>query len=106
MMPFMPYQHDEQARQEARAHSVSDASAEGLTVLCAEELARLGDDGLGGHHADFRVTGWQGLPGVPVSSCAGGRITRDDLLDIGGRVRAGELSPVTLLQRASPGARG
>lgn len=93
----MPYQHDEQARQEADAHRISDDDTEQLRVLCMEKLSRLGDAGLRGHAAEFRVTAWHGLPSLPDAILNRGRITRGDVLDIGERVRARDLSPVVLL---------
>lgn len=97
MMLFMPYEHDEQAQQEAAAHSVSDDAAKQLGVLCMEKLRDLGDTGLRGHAAEFRVTAWHGLPGLPDTILNRGRITRGDVLDIGECVRAEALSPVVLL---------
>ena len=97
MMPFMPYQHDEQARQEADAHRISDDDAGQLGALCIEKLRELGDGGLRGHTTEFQVTAWHRLPSLPDTILNRGRISRGDLLDIGERVRAGDLSPVILL---------
>jgi Putative 8-oxoguanine DNA glycosylase OGG-like protein len=97
MMPFMPYQHDEQARQEANVHRISDGDAEQLRVLCLESLRGLGGAGLRGHAAQFRTMAWHGLPGLPDVILNRGQITRGDVLDIGERVRAGDCSPVVLL---------
>jgi hypothetical protein len=97
MMPVMPYQHDEQARQDADAYRISNEDGEQLRILCMEKIRALGDGGLRGHPAHFRATAWHDLPGLPDPILSRGRNTRGDVLDIGERVRAEGLSHVVLL---------
>jgi hypothetical protein len=93
----MSYRYDEQARREAGAHRIRDDSVEKLASLCAEKLKGLGAADVGGHEVEFQAAQWRGLTGMPDRFCDEGRITRADLLDMGGRVCAGDVSPVTLL---------
>lgn len=100
----MPYEDDEQARDEASAHPVSKDEAARLSGLCKKKrglckkkLRELGDAGVRGHTVEFSVTAWHGLPALPESILNRGRVSRGDVLDIGEQVRDGQLSPVVLL---------
>jgi hypothetical protein len=93
----MSYQHDEDARREADFHRISDYDADRLRALCIGKLRDLGDGGLRSHATVFSAAAWRGLPGLPDALLARGRVSRGDVLDIGKRVLARDLSPVVLL---------
>jgi hypothetical protein len=100
-MGTMPYEYDEQARQEAAGHQVSQDEAARLRVLCDQKAKEFGREGVRSHCVRFSVTAWdEPLGHLPPSVPRGGRICRGDVLDIGEQVRAGKL-PVTDLFTAS-----
>jgi hypothetical protein len=88
---------DEEARQEAAAHRISDDEVARLSGLSMRKSRELGTAGVRGHSVEFSVIAWHGLPGLPDSILNTGRISRGDVLDIGEQVRAEKLSPVVLL---------
>jgi Putative 8-oxoguanine DNA glycosylase OGG-like protein len=94
------YECDEQARQEAAAHTVSDDEAARLREQCTRKASDLGDDGVRGHTVSFSAMAWDEPPGLPDSVPRTGRISRRDVLHIGDRVHAGTL-PATDLFAAS-----
>jgi hypothetical protein len=96
-MPCMSCRDEEQARQEAAAHRIGDDEAMLLRDLCMRKFRELGDAGVRGHSVEFPVAVWRGLPVIPEAILTRGRVSRGDLLDLGEQVRAGKLSPVTLL---------
>jgi hypothetical protein len=85
----MPYEFDEQARQEAADHPGSEAEAARLRDQCVRKAAELGEDGVRGDTIGFSLAAWDEPPGLPGSIPKTGRISRGDVLDIGERVRAG-----------------
>lgn len=50
----MAYQHDEQARQEAADHPISNAEAPRLREQCARTIDWLGDEGIRAHTVNYR----------------------------------------------------
>ena len=91
------YEGDEQAREEAAAHLVSEDEAERLREQCARKAAELGESGVRGHTVSFSVTAWDEQHGLPDGIPRTGRISRGDVLDIGERVRAAMLRATDLL---------
>jgi hypothetical protein len=91
------YEFDEQARQEAAAHAANFDEVARLREQRTRKAAELGDDGVRGHAVSFSVTAWDEPPGLPDSVPRTGRISRGDVLHIGGRVRAGTLPAADLL---------
>ena len=59
----MAYEYDDQARQEAAGHGVSQDEAERLRDVCARKAAEFGNGGVRSHSARFSVAAWDEPPG-------------------------------------------
>jgi hypothetical protein len=93
----MAYEYDDQARQEAAGRGVSKDEAERLRDMCARKAAEFGNGGVRSHSARFSVAAWDVPPGTLSSVIPrSGRISRGDVLDLGTRVRAGDLPAADL----------
>jgi hypothetical protein len=96
-MSVMAYEFDEQARQEAAEHRLSEYETGRLKDQCARKATALGPDGVRADTVSFSAAAWDEPPGLPVSIPRTGCITRGDVLDLGEQVRDGALHATDLL---------
>src|SRR5260221_14746065 len=94
----MAYEFDQQARQEAADHPVSEGEIARLRLQSSRKAGELGTEGVRGHTATFSPESWAGLlEHLPPQIAGSGRITRGDVFDIAADVRAARARAAQLL---------